>query len=133
MRSSDYDPAAPNQAGILPAGTGWRMHYTGLSIRRTPSSVCLPAHSNPHARLGLEARSSPAQLRQREPLPGLLHLLEQATALGLPMAVATASLPANIHFILDKLDLRRHFKAVVGGADVQQLDIRGGLRRLGLL
>jgi beta-phosphoglucomutase family hydrolase len=55
----------------------------------------------------------------REPLPGLLHLLEQATALGLPMAVATASLPANIHFILDKLDLRRYFKAVVGGANVQ--------------
>lgn len=55
----------------------------------------------------------------REPLPGLLHLLEQATALGLPMAVATASLAANIPFILDELDLRRYFKTVVGGADVQ--------------
>jgi beta-phosphoglucomutase family hydrolase len=55
----------------------------------------------------------------REPLPGLLHLLEQASALGLPMAVATASPPANITFILDDLDLRRYFRAVVGGADVQ--------------
>lgn len=55
----------------------------------------------------------------REPLPGLLHLLEQATALGLPMAVATASPPANISFILDELDLRRYFKIVVGGTDIQ--------------
>jgi len=55
----------------------------------------------------------------REPLPGLLQLLEQVAALGLPMAVATASPPDNIPFILDELDLRRYFKAVVGGADIQ--------------
>jgi len=55
----------------------------------------------------------------REPLPGLLNLLEQATALGLPMAVATASPPTNIPFILDELDLRRYFKIVIGGEDVQ--------------
>ena len=55
----------------------------------------------------------------REPLPGLLHLLEQASALGLPMAVATAAPPENIPFILDALDLRRYFKAVVGAADIK--------------
>lgn len=55
----------------------------------------------------------------REPLPGLLHLLDQAHALGLPMAVATAATTDNINFILDGLDLRRHFKAVVGGHEVQ--------------
>jgi beta-phosphoglucomutase family hydrolase len=54
----------------------------------------------------------------REPLPGLVHLLEQAHALGLPMAVASAAPPENIPFILDELDLRRHFQAVVGGEDV---------------
>jgi beta-phosphoglucomutase len=54
----------------------------------------------------------------REPLPGLLHLLEQAHSLGLPMAVASAAPPDNIDFILDELDLRRHFNAVVGGRDV---------------
>jgi beta-phosphoglucomutase family hydrolase len=54
----------------------------------------------------------------REPLPGLVQLLEQATALNLPMAVATASPPDNIPFILDDLNLRRYFKAVVGAADV---------------
>jgi beta-phosphoglucomutase family hydrolase len=55
----------------------------------------------------------------REPLPGLLHLLEQVSAMGLPMAVATASPPDNIPFILDHLGLRHFFTAVVGGADVQ--------------
>jgi beta-phosphoglucomutase family hydrolase len=56
----------------------------------------------------------------REPLPGLLHLLEQARTLGLPMAVATAAPPENIPFILDELDLRRYFTAVVGGHDVRE-------------
>jgi beta-phosphoglucomutase len=56
----------------------------------------------------------------REPLPGLLHLLEQARSLGLGMAVATAAPHANIGFVLDELDLRRHFNAVVGGDDVQR-------------
>jgi beta-phosphoglucomutase family hydrolase len=55
----------------------------------------------------------------REPLPGLLHLLEQAHDIGIPMAVATASPPENISFILDVLNLRRYFTAVVGGHDVQ--------------
>ena len=55
----------------------------------------------------------------RAPLPGLVHLLEQATGLGLPMAVATASPPDNITFILDNLNLRHYFTAVVGAADVQ--------------
>lgn len=55
----------------------------------------------------------------REPLPGLLRLLEQAHALKLPMAVATAAPPENVSFILDELDLRRHFQAVVGARDVK--------------
>ncbi len=55
----------------------------------------------------------------RQPLPGLLDLLDQARALGLPMAVATASTQINISFILDELDLRRYFNAVVGGHQVR--------------
>lgn len=55
----------------------------------------------------------------REPLPGLKALLEFASGLQLPMAVATASPPENIPFILDELDLRRYFQAVIGGADIQ--------------
>ncbi len=55
----------------------------------------------------------------REPLPGLLQGLEQAHSMNLPMAIASASSPENISFILDDLDLRRHFKAVVSGHDIQ--------------
>lgn len=55
----------------------------------------------------------------REPLPGLLGLLEQAHARNLPMAVATAAPPENVSFILDELDLRRHFKVVVSAQDVK--------------
>lgn len=57
--------------------------------------------------------------KYREPLPGLLQLLERANTLGLPMAVASASSPQNISFILDDLNLRRHFKIVMSGNDVQ--------------
>ena len=57
--------------------------------------------------------------RWREPLPGLLHLLEQARNLGLPMAVASASPPENVSFILDELNLHIYFKAVLTGQDVQ--------------
>jgi beta-phosphoglucomutase family hydrolase len=55
----------------------------------------------------------------RKPLPGLLQLLERADILGLPMAVASASSPENISFILEELNLNRHFKVVISGRDVQ--------------
>jgi beta-phosphoglucomutase family hydrolase len=55
----------------------------------------------------------------REPLPGLLRLLDEARALELPMAVATAAPLENIPFILDELDLRRYFKTVVGAHNIK--------------
>lgn len=55
----------------------------------------------------------------REPLPGLLQVLEQAHSLELPMAIASASSPENISFIVDGLNLRHHFKAIVSGHDIQ--------------
>ena len=58
--------------------------------------------------------------RWREPMPGLLQLLEQARNLGLPMAVASASPPENVSFILDELNLHSYFKAVLTGQDVQR-------------
>jgi len=57
--------------------------------------------------------------RWREPMPGLLHLLEQARHLGVPMAVASASPPENISFILDELNLRSYFQTVLSGQDIQ--------------
>jgi HAD superfamily hydrolase (TIGR01509 family) len=53
-------------------------------------------------------------------MAGLLQLLEQARSLGLPMAVASASPPENVSFILDELNLNSYFKTVLTGQDVQQ-------------
>jgi beta-phosphoglucomutase len=52
------------------------------------------------------------------PMPGLMALLSQAKGRGMALAVATAAPEVNIRFTLDGLDLRRHFDAVVGAADV---------------
>ena len=49
---------------------------------------------------------------------GFLELLAGARADGVALAVATAAPNDNITFTLDGLDLRRHFNAVVGAADV---------------
>ena len=56
----------------------------------------------------------------REPVDGLLNLLEQARSLGLPMAVATAAPPDNITFVLDELNLRRYFDVVIGGHQIKR-------------
>ena len=54
----------------------------------------------------------------RKTVAGFDALLERARLEGVKLAVATAAPPANIAFTLDGLDLRRHFDAVVGAADV---------------
>lgn len=54
----------------------------------------------------------------RKPVNGFGELIAQAKAGGVKLAVGTAAPPANVEFTLDGLDLRRHFDAVVGAADV---------------
>ena len=49
---------------------------------------------------------------------GFDALIVQAQRRGVALAVATAAPNANITFTLDGLDLRKHFGAVVGAADV---------------
>lgn len=56
----------------------------------------------------------------RKELEGFSRFVADAKAKGVALAVATSGPPANIAFILDGLDLRRHFDAVVGAADVKQ-------------
>lgn len=56
----------------------------------------------------------------RKELEGFSAFLENAKARGVALAVATSGPPANIAFVLDGLDLRRHFDAVVGAADVKR-------------
>jgi beta-phosphoglucomutase len=54
----------------------------------------------------------------RKTVTGFDALVSLGRAHGVKLAVATAAPPANIVFTLDGLDLRRHFDAVVGAADV---------------
>jgi beta-phosphoglucomutase family hydrolase len=54
----------------------------------------------------------------RKTVDGFDDLIAQAKLRGVALAVATAAPNANITFTLDGLDLRQHFDAVVGAADV---------------
>lgn len=53
-------------------------------------------------------------------LAGFSRFLDQATAQGVLLAVATSGPPENIAFVLDGLNLRRRFPVVVGAVDVQR-------------
>jgi HAD superfamily hydrolase (TIGR01509 family) len=52
------------------------------------------------------------------PVAGLVPLLQAARAAGWRIALATSAPKENIDFVLDGLDLRRRFDAIVGEADV---------------
>ena len=56
--------------------------------------------------------------RQRKAMPGLVAFLETARAAGHQIGLGTGSPPETIAFIVDHLDLRRHFDVVVGKDDV---------------
>ena len=51
-------------------------------------------------------------------MPGLNEFLESAYQNGIPMAVASAAIPFNIDFVLDNLNIRHYFKAIVSADDV---------------
>jgi beta-phosphoglucomutase family hydrolase len=54
----------------------------------------------------------------RKTVKGFDSLIAAAKEAGIKLAVATAAPVGNIAFTLDGLDLRRHFDAIVGAADV---------------
>ena len=51
-------------------------------------------------------------------LPGLPEFLEKAYQQGIPMAIGSAAIPFNIDFVLDNLNIRHYFKAIVSADDV---------------
>jgi|SRR6185503_3493893 len=51
-------------------------------------------------------------------IPGLFDFLAQAYEAGIPMAIGTAAIPINIDFVLDNLNIRHFFKAIVSADDV---------------
>jgi beta-phosphoglucomutase len=51
-------------------------------------------------------------------LPGLMDFLEKAYQQDIPMAIGSAAIPYNIDFVLDNLNIRHYFKAIVSADDV---------------
>jgi len=51
-------------------------------------------------------------------LPGLQEFLERAHQAGIPMAIGSAAIPFNINFVLDNLNIRHYFQAIVSADDV---------------
>lgn len=51
-------------------------------------------------------------------LPGVVPFLERTLNAGYARAVGSAAPPANLDLVLDGLNLRPYFQAIVGGADV---------------
>jgi beta-phosphoglucomutase len=52
-------------------------------------------------------------------ISGLEELLKGARERNIPMAIGSAAIPFNIDFILDQLDIRKYFSAVVSADDVE--------------
>ena len=50
--------------------------------------------------------------------PGVVALIEECLRAGIPMAVASSAPPENVNFIVDTLNVRRHFHSVLSGAEV---------------
>jgi beta-phosphoglucomutase len=51
-------------------------------------------------------------------LPGLHDFLEKAYQQDIPMAIGSAAIPYNIDFVLDNLNIRHYFQAIVSADDV---------------
>lgn len=51
---------------------------------------------------------------------GLPALLETAKQVGIPMGIGTAAPKANVDFVLDNLNIRHYFQAVVDAEDVDK-------------
>ena len=65
-----------------------------------------------------EKRYQKAFLPELKLIKGLDTFLEQATAKKIKMAIGSAAIPFNIDFVLDNLNLRNTFSAVVSADDV---------------
>jgi beta-phosphoglucomutase family hydrolase len=52
-------------------------------------------------------------------LPGLPVFLEKASRQGIPMAIGSAAINFNVDFVLDNLNIRHYFKAIVSAESVK--------------
>lgn len=67
----------------------------------------------------LEERFRAAFGPHARPLPGVMSLMRQLEAAGVPMALASSAIRPNIEFIVDSLGLRSFFRVLVSGDDVR--------------
>ncbi len=65
-----------------------------------------------------ERRYQQAYLPNLALLKGLEQFLEKTKQAGILMAIGSAAIPVNIDFVLDNLNLRHYFKAIVSADDV---------------
>src|SRR5665647_2049929 len=65
-----------------------------------------------------ERRYQKAYLPNLKLIKGLQTFLEKAEQKGIVMAIGSAAIPFNIDFVLDNLQLRHFFKAIVSADDV---------------
>lgn len=59
-------------------------------------------------------------LDRLELIPGLDRFLKESRPPGLPLAIASAAPPENVNFVVDNLDIRRFFSAILSAADVEK-------------
>ncbi len=65
-----------------------------------------------------ERRYQKAYLPKLQLITGLQQFLEKAEHLKVPMAIGSAAIPFNIDFVLDNLNIRHFFQAIVSAEDV---------------
>lgn len=53
-------------------------------------------------------------------IDGLRDFLQKAYEQNIPMAIGSAAIPFNIDFVLDNLNIRHYFSAIVSAADVEK-------------
>ena len=65
-----------------------------------------------------EKRYQKAYLPHLQLIKGLKGLLDKALEKKIPMAIGSAAIPFNIDFVLDNLEIRKYFSAIVSADDV---------------
>jgi beta-phosphoglucomutase len=59
-------------------------------------------------------------LKDLKLIDGLQDLLEEAQQHGIPMGIGTAARAENVDFVLDNLNIRHYFKAIITSEDVDK-------------
>ncbi|HRH59010.1 MAG TPA: HAD family phosphatase [Chitinophagaceae bacterium] len=52
------------------------------------------------------------------PVPGLIDFLEELSAAGIPLAIATSGIPVNINFMFEHVAIQKYFDAVIDSNNV---------------